>query len=376
MHPFDLEQLILPAAAIFLVTLVFSFRITRLPAISIASALIKTGIFFIYFGFLFDGTFTFLDDWVYLEGGRQLVEDDVRLTNLHKNWHGVLALAGGDHIVYYLYNAYALRLFGDGYFAPVAMNILLTVVIALLGAHLMRREFPDLNCKAFYLFLLFHPDILSWSTVMNGKDTLVLLLHMVLLFGVSMLFRGDKIKAVAAGIPAAAILLFIRFYVPLLFAVSFFVSTLRITRKSFGYIFLSTLFTGAAIFYLSDGFYYALDSLKENFVNPVWGLVRFLLTPIPFNTEPAYAFLDPASLIHWLLLPAFVFGMLMVWRRKTHFSRFMILYFFTFVGLYAVYGELQGPRHRVQIDFAIALFQFIGVSILLRKIFRRFLKYS
>lgn len=369
MHPFNFEQLIFPTAVIFLTTLVVSFRVTGYPVISLAAAFTKCGIYFTYFVFLFDGTFTFLDDWTYLEKGKELIADDIGLTNLHENFVQVLALAGGDHFVYYLYNAYAMKLFGADYFAPVGLNIVLTVIIAFLGAVLVRKEFPRLNHKYFYLFLLFHPEILSWSNVMNGKDILVLLLHVVLLFAMAVYFRGNEVKALAMAAPAVAILMFMRFYVPLLFALAFFASTLRIDKKALSHILIAGIVFVLAIISLYDGIPYITDSLKGNLVNPVLGLIRFALTPIPFNTESAYAFLNPAATIHWVLFPALILGMGAVWKRKTVFSRFVIFYGLVFFGLYAVYGELQGPRHRVQMDFAIALFQFYGLCILLRRLF-------
>jgi predicted membrane chloride channel (bestrophin family) len=106
---------------------------------------------------------------------------------------------------------------------------------------------------------------------------------------------------------------------------------------------------------------FAVDLLQADLVNPLVGLPRFLLTPVPFRTEPAYAFLDAAAALHWLLLPFVFVGLAAVIARPTPFSRVLVAYLAVFTTLYAVYGELQGPRHRVQLDFAFALLQFIGV---------------
>src|SRR5207245_6801811 len=118
-------------------------------------------------GFLFDGTFNFADDWVYVEIGRDLMESNVGLLNLGENWGLLLSVGEGDHVLYYLYNAYAFRLFGVGYYAPIALNVVLTLFIAWFGTNLATKELRIPSRKAFFLFLLFHPDIFAWSTFIN-----------------------------------------------------------------------------------------------------------------------------------------------------------------------------------------------------------------
>jgi hypothetical protein len=114
-----------------------------------------------------------------------------------------------------------------------------------------------------------------------------------------------------------------------------------------------------------SAFQFATSSLQENFVNPFYGFIRMLLTPIPFNAQREYAFLNFPALFHWMLMPFVVFGLIRLWRMNTRFSRFFIAYLLVFFSLYAVYWELQGPRHRVQMDYAWAILQFIGVMVAL-----------
>jgi hypothetical protein len=372
MTPFPLDVLVVPAAAIFLVTLLVSLRVTRSAAIAISLGFIKAGVFCWYFGTVFDGTYTFIDDWTYFERGVLLLREDVRISNLVDNWQLVLMLGGGDHFVYYLYNTYAFRLFGAYYFAPVALNILLTVPIAYLGARLAHKE---LNLSArtsagLYVFLLLHPDILTWSSLINGKDVLVLLLHIVLLYAVALYLRGRLRRALFVGLPAVLILFFLRFYVPLLFAIALIASVMirrRLTWRMIGYVFLSLmLVAGFALWIGTSTFSYAADLMRQHFVNPAFGFIRMALTPVPFNTEDAFSFLNIPAALHWMLFPFFLAGAHRVWRMHTPFSKFFMAYVAVFMGLYAVFGELQGPRHRVQLDFAWAVFQYIGVLGFLR----------
>jgi hypothetical protein len=377
MSPFDIHLLIFPASVIFLVTLIVTFHLLKWPAIALISATVKSIVFLFYFGVVFDGTFTFSDDLTYLDGGRSLLTADVGLTNLAQNWEYALEVGRGDHFLYYLFNTYALRLFSDGYFAPVALNIVLTIFVAYIGAVLASREFnlSRSTTKLFYLFLLFHPDIFVWSNIMNGKDILVLLLHILMLHSVSLFFRRELWQALAIGVPVVLILFFLRFYVPLLILTALLLSILASPRVTFR-VRMRLLFAGSSLMLLvlawlgGDGIGYALSKIGENFVNPIYGFIRMMLTPIPFRTETAYAFLDLPAIFHWLMMPFVALGILKIYRFLTPFSLFFIGYFLLFVGLYSVFGELQGPRHRVQLDFAFALFQFLGLIMIVRSLRR------
>jgi hypothetical protein len=369
-HPFEAGVLLWPSLAIFLTVFLVCVVTFREPTAALAIGALKAGLFFSYFGWFFDGTFTYLDDWTYLERGADLHDQGAGLLNLWHSFPVLLALGEGQHFVYYVFNAVALEWFGQGYFAPVALNVIITAFIAMIGTRLVAIEqlVSQRRAKLFFVFLLLHPDLTAWSTFVNGKDTLVLLLHVLLLYAFSLLLRGHRgVSAVVLGAFVVTVLLFLRFYVPLIFAVALILSFLSNTRGlSRWRLTLGAFFSLGGLFVVMDFslFVHAFESIREDFVNPAVGLVRFLLTPIPFNTEASFAFLDGPALLHWLLLPALLLGAREVFRMKTSFSRFLVFYALTFVTLYAVYGELQGPRHRVQLDFVIALFQFAGVSVL------------
>jgi hypothetical protein len=377
LNPFDLHQLIWPIFLIFSLTLFITFHVTKNLSIAAISAIIKSGIFTIYFNWCFDGAYTFLDDWGYLDGGRKLLSENVGILNLFENWNYVLKIGRGNHFVYYLYNAYAFRIFGNEYFAPVALNIILSIFIALTGAKLAAREFgfSRLSIRLLYLFLLFHPDILAWSNVLNLKDVLVLLLHIILLYAVSLFYRKKRFSVFLVGVSACLILFFLRFYVPLLFCAALCIGILT-NRRLFLCRRIRLLFVGSCLLVLvflwagTDKIGYALYRINGNIVNPIYGFIRIILTPIPFHTEPAYGFLNLPALFHWLLIPAAVLGFIRIYRLHTPFSTFFIAYFFMFIGLYALCDELQGPRHRVQLDYAFAIFQFIGLTIIWRSIYR------
>jgi hypothetical protein len=364
MKPFDLSVLFLPGAVIWLLTFAVSLRITRDATTSFAAALIKTAVFLVYFGLVFDGTFTFLDDWSYLEGGTELMQQGVGVWSAPEHWGLLVTIGGGDHFLYYVFNAYALRLFGEGYFAPVACNVLLTIAVAAVGSRLAQSELhlPRRQARWFYVFLLLHPDILAWSTVMNGKDIAALLMHVLLLQAVALFHRGQRRQAALIAVLVTLVLTFMRFYVPFIFLAALVLGSLLMhsQRGHLGRLLVAGLLFGAAVLALDAQIDYALEVAKDTFVNPLFGFLRVVLTPIPFHTSIEYTFLDAPALIHWFLMPFAVLGFATLWRLGTPFARFFVAYLLLFLCLYAVVGELQGPRQRVQLDYAVALLQFVG----------------
>lgn len=373
---FDIEFLFIPTLVIFFATLLITFKVTRSLVFSMLAALIKAGVFMLYFGVLFDGTFTFLDDWTYLEIGRTLYEQNIGITNLMENLDFVQMLSGGEHYLYSIYNSYAFQLFGVGYYAPVALNILLTLLIAWIGANLADIEFGFNGVwkKLFFTFLLFHPDIFAWSNIMNGKDILVLLLHILLLFSVSLYFRGHIFTSFGLALFACYILSGIRFYVPVLFGSAFALSLLLMQKNQHSLLKLFVSFIAITTFFLLKDFNLQenVAQIKENFVNPIYGFIHFILTPIPFGTHESYSFLDVPALIHWILIPFAIRGVFIILKRPSNYERFFLLYLLVFVLLYSTFGELQGPRHRVQLDFAWAVLQFTGLKPFLHRILRPF----
>lgn len=365
MSAFHFEVLLLPTSLIFLLCLVATYRVVRSPAVAIVAALLKAGVYAAYFGLLFDGTFTFLDDIAYLQSGALLNAREIGVSNLDEQWPFVMSLVGGQHILYLFHNAYAFQMFGEGYYAPVALNVLITIFIAVLGARLAEKEFglSPRSRNYFYILLLFHPDILAWSTVANGKDTLVLLAHVSLLWSASLFFSGRVRAAMAVAVPVVVFLLFLRFYVPLLFLLA--LVAVSVSARGSGrlkYMAVSMVALAALITLgMRDGLLDAsFKILLDQFTNPVYGFIRMALTPVPFNTEVAYTFLNVPALLHWICMPLAVVGFFKIQGYGTRFSKFFIAYLLMFLALYALFRELQGPRHRYQMDYALALMQYLG----------------
>lgn len=91
--------------------------------------------------------------------------------------------------------------------------------------------------------------------------------------------------------------------------------------------------------------------------NFVFGAVRYLLTPLPWNVDPKYAFLFIPSILHLIFFIPAVAGFFALWKRHPQ-ARLVLIYFILIVGFYSIVPGLQGVRQRVQIGFVFAWLQF------------------
>ena len=380
LHPFPIGQLIWPAAAIMLVGFLLSLWFTRRAGLSLAVAAVKSGLFLVYFGFVFDGTYTFFDDWNYLRFGEQLLQNGVGVFNLMHNYDYVRSTVKSANLFYYVYNASAIVVFGQGYFAPVAANILLTFIAAgvlakaaRLGLRMSRRTSIGL-----FVFLALSPSVLAWSTVANLKDILVATGTAGVVYAVALVEGGRTKRAVVIAVICGLVLAVTRFYVPLMLGAAFGITVLcsRHGRRN-PWMWLAAIVALAVVVHgLGHGSIGgALHEFRSRVGNPLTGVVRFIATPIPFHTQPNYAFLNLPQLFFWVMLPFQFYGMVAAWRRRKMTARFMVIYFLMMTLLYGMFPTLQGPRHRVQIEGLIVVFQFIGVLALMRNRFRRKRRY-
>lgn len=375
MHPYPLDDLILPTLAILVAGSVISLGFTRRPVLSFSVAALKAGLFLLYFGVFFDGTYTFLDDWRYLHVGELLAHQHIGIFNFIRNYHYVLSTVESVNLSYYIYNASSIDVFGPGYYAPVAMNILLTFVAAGLLARTARigLGMSRRTSMGLFAFLALAPSILAWSTITNMKDILVATGTATVVYAVALVDSGKPWRALLIAAAGAAVLMVTRFYVPLTLGAAFGISLLfsrRARRSPWLWLMAIVALAGVAHVLGHGSLTGALHKLRENAGNPISGIVRFVATPIPFHTTPGYGFLDLPQLIYWLLLPFEVYGMVAVWKKRTLTGHFLVIYFLIMTVLYGLQTTLQGPRHRIQIDGLIVIFQYHGILALVRHHFR------
>lgn len=218
-----------------------------------------------------------------------MIEQRVRILNAALHMPVLSEVAGSRHIVYYLFNAESMRVFGSFYYAPVAVNIVLTFLASAFMVHSARHELglSKSTVSAFFLYLTLHPNIIVWSTIRNGKDTLILTATSILVYSVVRLTAAPVSSLMwAAG--TCLVLLFTRYYLPVLFLSAFLISLIlspKYWRKPIYWVAILAPMALVPVFFRIRDFVYAWDTIQLNFVNPAYGTVRMLLTPIPLNAE-------------------------------------------------------------------------------------------
>lgn len=381
MKPFNIDLLLLPTFTIFICLIILVFLSTKSPVLSIILSTTKAILFIFYFGFIFDGTYTFLDDWTYIERGGVFFSKDIHFLNFFRDWDYLKIVSVGEHFVYYLYNSSSFFLFGEYYFSPVALNIILTGIIAHIAITIVRREF-FLDYKTylfFYCFIFFHPSIIAWSQICNLKDILVLCLHTSMLNGISLISHKKNLTGLITILITSSILYFIRFYVPLIFVLTLLITIILTKAKKramMPIVIISVLLYLSQKYHGSSFFLNAADRININIIEFIYGFIRIIFTPIPFHTEDSYRFLNYPSLFNWIMFPSTLVGFFKLSKEKTFFCTFLCIYFLCFLSLYASYIDLQGPRHKVQLDFALCLFQFTGWHILFNSFSNTLIKKS
>ncbi len=313
----------------------------------------------VYFGVFFaNSPWHFLDDLNYLAAASKLRAEGFNPLNTLTTSEGLTALvivSDGNHFLYRWWNLFATWLFGDHYYSPVFLNIVLSCLAAVYFRNTLRvLNYSERYQKAYLCFLLLQWDMLAWSTVTNMKESMMMCFTAAAFYYLVKLtikFRGRDLL----GLGTVLFLFFwIRFYLAFLVPAAWGL-WLTIQWKSWKKIFLAPLF-----FYILLKAGSSSGGESVSFLRPdqlLIGVIRFPLTPQPWQIEPEYTFLILPSILHWLTLIPAAGAALALWRTRSR-ERILLCYLLITTLFFALVPEVQGPRHRVQITFLIAWLQF------------------
>jgi len=123
------------------------------------------------------------------------------------------------------------------------------------------------------------------------------------------------------------------------------------------------LFCIPLVIFFFKTFSWEIELFLEYVENPVIGFIRYIMTPIPFNTESAYSFLDIPALINWLTLPLVFIGFFFYAGKMLTNRGFPVILFIILWSFFAFFTELQGPRHRLIVIPFMILFMVEGIAL-------------
>ncbi len=357
-------DLVLAGAVVFLgILLVLVRRIGIGWTLAVAG--VKALFFLVHFGYLDDGSWRVMDDVTYHAEAARMLAQGIGPWSALTTAHGLVELvyvSGGQHVAYFWWNLLAQSLLGDHYFAPVAFNIVL-MALAAAGLHRILdlvgagRRFAT-GAVVFYSL---HWDVLVWSNCFNLKDSMVAALTLWMLVSWIRFQRKPGLRPALALAAIAVCLTYVRFYVPLLLVVA---AGLHAALALRGWRRQAVLGVACVGFLLGPAVAVYAGSIHPGLA--LTGTVRFLFTPRPWGITSNYAFLLLPSVLHWLMAPLLAYGLWLLWKRLPDL-RCVLIYGAVVVAFYACVPELQGPRHRFQIVFLLALAQYGAVVDLARR---------
>ena len=303
-----------------------------------------------------------LDDVTYAQRAQELLAGGIGPWDVLSDADARDALfsrAGSRHVGFYFLNLAAQTAFGPYY----SSGVLLNVVLSLIGAravHGLALAFGEAPARArrITLFFLFHWDVLAWASFFNLKDTAVLTLAAwTLLWFLRTCEKPSALRLGLTLLPLSVLTVF-RWYVSALLIASFAAYGLLALRGWARVALLAGSALGAAVVLQT--------TIRFGLIHPAGlpgGAVRFFLTPQPWSVADHYGFLLVPATLHWLFAPLTLLGAVGLWTRLPR-ARLVLLWFALVLAFYAMVPLLQGPRHRYQTAFVLALMQFEGLRIL------------
>ncbi len=352
--------------------------------VALCVAGVKIAIPFVYFGWFYDGSWTFLDDITYQAQGTEMLQLGYTPITALVNPEGIqhlISLSGGFHIAYGWWNLLGQYFFGEYYFSPVFLNVGLTFIS---GSFFLRiiymLGFNTRYAQFLLVFFLLHFDVLLWSSLINFKDVIVLNLSIMSFYIFICLNKKFSIFHIFVLLCITFIFFWLRFYIPfiMIFSVLFWFCEeseilrnvikhkLIISRKSF-FILLIILFSAISITHYL-GLNRFLSYIKSFSVQPfvlIYGFIRMYLTPRPWSIDSSYSFLLIPSIMHLVLTLPSIYGGWLLWKRSKE-ARLVIIYLLAVLLLYGAYSEIQGIRQRFQVVWIIAWMQFHFLWIIIQ----------
>jgi hypothetical protein len=357
------EGLTANLALVSLVVGVLSFLLLRGQVGTLGAALValvRILIPMIYFSVFFDGS-GLEDDITYLLSGMEMLARGYGPLSSVLDENGLTALrvfAGGNHYFYAWWNVTALYLFGPHYYAPVYLNILSSVLSGVVICRMLRRcGYSERYLRLFLIFFVLHWDIVAWSSFRNLKDMMVMLITLYALDRAMELQAAIKIRALAGLAVAMLLLTTVRFYAPVLIALTILAWSFAGDRKLRTLLVVIAPLTG---FLLYLGMWQASEAYAPEFELSVAmeAFTRFLLTPRPWSVDEGYWFLQLPSILHWLFIVPCALSIPAVWKASKG-GRLPVLHLILILAFYSLQeNAAYGPRHRVQVAYVFVFLQF------------------
>lgn len=322
----------------------------------------------VYFSLLADGSwYVGADDAQYFEAGLALVGSGFNLLNIWATPIGQYLLLERESVgLIHYWNMIWLTVLETEYYAPVFGNILLSILAGLCWFKILRLfGFSLLFSQGALIFFLLHWTTITWTSFLDLKEPLVMAgasLFCLCLFG---LLQRRWIMFIP-GIACFAVFAYLRFYIPILITLGVLGGNILLTDRPIRWLALLIIIGTGLYLYFSGPINMVVSELFVFDVpTVVRGAAKQILSPLPWQITPESTYQLLGSILHLLMLPVALFGILLSIRSRSHLTMLLGVALVVYSVL-ALTPNLSTPRHRIVGDMMWIFFEYYGLFYLIK----------
>ncbi len=332
---------------------------------------IKSFIVLTYFSAWSDGSwFIGGDDLSYFFTGRRLLEDGHNPINVWLSPVGTHLLIDRPNVAgYHWWNMLWMYIFGVEYSVVVMANMATTFMSAIF-VHKIAKELgsSDLYAISLSIFFLLHWDVLAWSSFINLKEPLVVLM-MIISIWAFLKIEKRQWWAVVPLMGTLVALFGIRFYLPALLIGAAAAYLLVFSEKRLVLLPAIAFCLGVVLW----KYWYTLSLVDRLAVFDIQGfafyMVKAIWSPLPWNVTHPALYLSIPSILDLVVRPISLVGIVVLFFvnkiRPVAFIGLVILAGYVF---YSLVPPLASARHLAPFNWLLIGFQFHAAWFLFNQI--------
>ena len=283
---------------------------------------------------------------------------------------------------------FSFVLFGYNWYSIVISNILINIIASIYLFKLSQKLISNSKySKWLMIYFLLSVEVLSWTSFISLKESLALLINIMLFYYFYNLIKNMNFNNLIILIVILIAMYSVRYYLPTIYSIYFilailmFYFNLSFFKKNLKYFILSSIPCLILLYYFSPGYnigvynflgykfivylpFYNLINFDFDLINFIKSIYSFYIGPKPWGIDLKYNFLFFSSVIHFIFIPFSIFGGYLLIKQNIYFS--VMIIFLILIGImYAIVG-LEN-RHRFQFSFIYLWAQFHAISYFIKK---------
>ena len=319
-----------------------------------------------YFTSFAGSWFVGADDAQYFETGLLLSSSGFNPFNIWKEPLGQYVLLERTSVtLIHYWNMIWLYLIENKYYSVIFPNVFLTVISALIFDKLLSVWGANRIYRlGFSVYFLLHWDTIAWSSFLDLKEPLVFPLLLSTIYFFARTTKGSFIYFVPLTLSLLSFY-YVRFYFPVFLVASVLVNQVLFVRtKWITNILILIVFLTLCFVYKNVIVMVFTELVEFSLVGYMREVIRMILSPVPWLVTDSAGFLLLGSVLHWLMLPVALIGVVLLIRDRSSATIVVAL-----VGVmllcYALVPAIASMRHRSPAMILWILFEYHGLFTIL-----------